>query len=55
MGRIEAAITLESWLFGFRPCWGQGQFTIGIVLIPNSSKSIDSKKIGYYSPINNPY
>ena len=28
MGRIEADIALESWLFGFRPCSGQGQFTI---------------------------
>ena len=27
MGRIEADIALESWLFGFRPCSGQGQFT----------------------------
>ena len=24
---IEADIALESWLFGFRPCSGQGQFT----------------------------
>ena len=28
MGRIEADIALESWLFGFRPCSGQGQFTL---------------------------
>ena len=28
MGRIEAGIALESWLFGFRPCSGQGQFTL---------------------------
>ena len=28
MGRIEADITLESWLFGFQPCSGQGQFTL---------------------------
>ena len=28
MGRIEADITLESWLFGFRPCSGQGQFAL---------------------------
>ena len=27
MGRIETDIALESWLFGFRPCLGQGQFT----------------------------
>ena len=27
MGRIEADIVLESWLFGFWPCSGQGQFT----------------------------
>ena len=24
MGRIEADIALKSWLFGFRPCSGQG-------------------------------
>ena len=28
MGRIEADIALESWLFGFRPCLGQGQLTL---------------------------
>ena len=28
MGRIEADIVLESWLFGFWPCSGQGQFTL---------------------------
>ena len=28
MGRIEADIALESWLFGFRSCSGQGQFTL---------------------------
>ena len=28
MGSIEADIALESWLFGFRPCSGQGQFTL---------------------------
>ena len=28
MGRIEADIALESWLLGFRPCSGQGQFTL---------------------------
>ena len=28
MGRIEADIALESWLFGFRPCSGQGQLTL---------------------------
>ena len=28
MGRIEADIALESWLFGFWPCSGQGQFTL---------------------------
>ena len=27
MGRIEADIALESWLFGFPHCTGQGQFT----------------------------
>ena len=26
MGRIEANIAHESWLFGFWPCLGQGQF-----------------------------
>ena len=24
MGRVETNIALESWLFGFRPCSGQG-------------------------------
>ena len=28
MGRNEADIALESWLFGFRPRSGQGQFTL---------------------------
>ena len=28
MGRIEADIALLSCLFGFRPCLGQGQFTL---------------------------
>ena len=28
MGRIEADIALLSWLFGFRPCSGQEQFTL---------------------------
>ena len=28
MGRIEADIARKSWLFGFRPCSGQGQFTL---------------------------
>ena len=28
MGRIEGDIALLSWLFGFRPCSGQGQFTL---------------------------
>ena len=28
MGRIEAEIALESWLFGFWPCSGQGQFNL---------------------------
>ena len=28
MGRIEADVALERWLFGFRPCSGQGQFTL---------------------------
>ena len=32
MGRIEADIALESWLFGFRPCSGQGQFTLTYLL-----------------------
>ena len=29
MSRIEADIALESWLFGFWPYSGQGQFTLG--------------------------
>ena len=28
MGRIEADIALGSWMFGFWPCSGQGQFTL---------------------------
>ena len=28
MGRIEADIALESWLFRFWPCLEQGQFTL---------------------------
>ena len=28
MGRIEGDIALESGLFGFRPCSGQGQYPI---------------------------
>ena len=28
MGRIEADIALESWLFRFRPCSGQVQFSV---------------------------
>ena len=28
MGRIEADFALESRLFEFRPCSGQGQFTL---------------------------
>ena len=31
MGRIEADIALKNWLFGFRPCSGQGQFTLPTV------------------------
>ena len=31
MGRIEADVALESWLFGFWPCSGEGQFTLGSV------------------------
>ena len=27
MGRIEEDIALESWLFGFQFCSGQGQYT----------------------------
>ena len=28
MGRSEGDIALESWLFGLKPCSGQGQFTL---------------------------
>ena len=31
MGRIAAEIALESWLFGFRPCSGQGHFTLDLI------------------------
>ena len=34
MGRIEADIAFESWLFGFRPCSGQGQFTLPYLIEP---------------------
>ena len=37
MGRIEADIALESWLFGFWPCSGQGQFTLTIKPIKETS------------------
>ena len=33
MGRIEADIEFKSWLFEFRPCSGQGQFTLHKYLI----------------------
>ena len=32
MGRIDANIALESWLFSFQVCSGQGQLTLPIVL-----------------------
>ena len=39
MGRIEPAIALESWLFGFWPsCLGQAQFTL-IELRPGHGSS----------------
>ena len=41
MGRIEADIALESWLFGFRPCSGQGQFT----LMPKMTFKFGAKKL----------
>ena len=28
MDRVEADIALESWLFEFRPCSGQGQVSL---------------------------
>ena len=34
MGRIEADTALESRLFGFRPCSGQGQFTLSCSILP---------------------
>ena len=33
MGRIEADIALESWLFGFWPCLGQGQLTLSASIL----------------------
>ena len=32
MVRIEADIALESWMFGFQSCLGQGQFTPSVNL-----------------------
>ena len=40
MGRIEADIALESWLFGFRPCSGQGQFTLLVGLASHSNRVV---------------
>ena len=34
MGRIEADIALSSWLFRFRPCSEQGQFTPSLPYLP---------------------
>ena len=34
MGRIEAGIALHSWLFEFRLCAGQGQFTLSAQILP---------------------
>ena len=46
MGGIEADIVLESWLFIFRPCSGQGQFTL-----PTSKvASYPLKNLGKYLP-----
>ena len=42
VGKIGAYIALESRLFGFRPCSGQGQLTI-IGLISNSAEILDGK------------
>ena len=30
---MEADIALENWLFGFRPCSGQGQLTLSMLKI----------------------
>ena len=43
MGRIEADIALENWLFGFRPCSGQGQLTLLVFLM--TLKNIKCQKI----------
>ena len=45
MDRIEADIALESWLFEFRPCSGQGQFTL-----PNDSVAADCGRQGTQMP-----
>ena len=40
MGKIEADIALKGWLFGFRPCSGQGQFTLpGFPVVMVGSKT----------------
>ena len=39
VGKVGANIALESWLFRFRPCSGQGQFT----LIGNDFEQCDSR------------
>ena len=50
VGKIGAYIALESWLFGFRPCSGQGQFTIN-GLISNSAEILDGKLLtGIFAP-----
>ena len=51
VGKIGAYIALESWLFRFRPCSGQGQFTIN-GLISNSAEILDGKLLtGIFAPI----
>ena len=42
VGKIGAYIALESWLFRFWPCSGQGQLTTN-GLISNSAEILDGK------------
>ena len=49
MSRIEADIALESWLFGFRPCSGQGQFTLSAPMLPIEPKDHGIRMVGITS------
>ena len=38
MGQSEADIALQKWLFGFRPCSGQGQFTLPTYVVQDQGR-----------------